>query len=75
MALDIGRGGRRSYPLHLWPSSADPRWPALQAWMLLAIGAWHANPEAVSAVQTYALPRSFHDGLLDALVHYGTSTL
>ena len=56
-------------------TSADPRWPALQAWMLLAIGAWHANPEAVSAAQTYALPRSFHDGLLDALIHYGTSTL
>lgn len=36
-------------------------------WMLLAIGAMYANRESVSEGQTYKLPESFCDGLLDSV--------
>ena len=39
---------------------------SIKAWMLLAIGAWYENREALTAGQPVAeLPRSFWDGLLD----------
>ena len=39
---------------------------SIKAWMLLAIGAWYENREAMTAGQPVAeLPRSFWDGLLD----------
>lgn len=54
--------------------SSDARWDSLKAWMLLAIGTWHAQRQAASPVQTYALPHEFWHGLLDPLVFYGTYT-
>lgn len=36
-------------------------------WMLLAIGSMYANRESVSDGQTYELPQSFCDGLLDSI--------
>lgn len=54
-------------------TSADPRWPALLAWMLLAIGTWYANREALIIGAAVAeLPRDFWAGLLDPLIFYGT---
>lgn len=55
-------------------TAADPRWPSLQAWMLLAIGTWYANREAIAAGTLTELPRDFWMALLDPLIFYGTAT-
>lgn len=55
-------------------TSADPRWPSLQAWMLLTIGAWYATPEATVDTRLATLPHEFWAGLLDPLIHYGSAT-
>lgn len=39
---------------------------SIKNWMKLAIGTWYSSREGAGDVQTYALPRDFMDGLLDA---------
>lgn len=38
---------------------------SIKAWILMAVGAWYANREAIAQKESYALPRDFLDGLLD----------
>lgn len=54
--------------------ATDPRWPSLQAWMLLAVGTWYANREATEAGKLAELPHDFWAGLLDPLIHYGSAS-
>lgn len=56
-------------------TSEDARWESLRAWMLLAVGTWFAQREAlIAAGQISELPHAFWDGLLDPLRFYGVTT-
>lgn len=48
-------------------ATADSVPANVTTWMLLAIGSMYANRESVSSGQTYELPQSFCDGLLDSV--------
>ena len=54
--------------------ATDPRWPSLQAWMLLAIGTWYTQREAATEGRLAELPHDFWAGLLDPLIHYGSAS-
>ena len=50
-----------------YSAAADAIPANISTWMLLAIGSMYANRESVSNGQTYELPQSFCDGLLDSV--------